>query len=448
MINSIYKRGYTYWWQYRQHGSHGKKLTQSLGTTDRSVAEQRRRELLIEKKQEEAGILPPKRLRDAAQRPLPEHLSDFVANLETVGRSDKHVANIRHRVDTLLRECQWDLPGQITTGSFEDWRGRQRLSAKTLNDYLQAVGSFLKWMKRHQRVNANPFQDAPIDKIEMRGRKTRVRRAFTTEEIIRLLPVVPPDRRAIYLIALYTGLRHGELKQLRWSDLCLDDEIPFVSARPDTTKNGKPVEMGLHRDVVTALKAIRPSPAVSEEPVFPRMPRIERFRRDLKLAGVLYRDAAGRVSDFHSLRYTFCTNMGNAGVQPAIRQELMRHKDGRMTERLYTDAPLLKTRAAIEMLPSYLDGLSQKLQQNCGTERPGESSTGAGGESAKATEPPVNIEESHALARSDAPCREVELAGATGLEPATSAVTGQRSKPIELRPHTNFTTLNQLDGGR
>ena len=26
------------------------------------------------------------------------------------------------------------------------------------------------------------------------------------------------------------------------------------------------------------------------------------------------------------------------------------------------------------------------------------------------------------------------MAGATGLEPATSAVTGQRSKPIELRP--------------
>ena len=27
-----------------------------------------------------------------------------------------------------------------------------------------------------------------------------------------------------------------------------------------------------------------------------------------------------------------------------------------------------------------------------------------------------------------------KMAGATGLEPATSAVTGQRSKPIELRP--------------
>ena len=26
------------------------------------------------------------------------------------------------------------------------------------------------------------------------------------------------------------------------------------------------------------------------------------------------------------------------------------------------------------------------------------------------------------------------MAGATGLEPATSAVTGQRSKPTELRP--------------
>ena len=34
-------------------------------------------------------------------------------------------------------------------------------------------------------------------------------------------------------------------------------------------------------------------------------------------------------------------------------------------------------------------------------------------------------------------CQIMKMAGATGLEPATSAVTGQRSKPIELRPHTN-----------
>ena len=27
------------------------------------------------------------------------------------------------------------------------------------------------------------------------------------------------------------------------------------------------------------------------------------------------------------------------------------------------------------------------------------------------------------------------MAGATGLEPATSGVTGRRSKPTELRPH-------------
>ena len=41
------------------------------------------------------------------------------------------------------------------------------------------------------------------------------------------------------------------------------------------------------------------------------------------------------------------------------------------------------------------------------------------------------------------------LAGATGLEPATSAVTGQRSKPIELRPHAKFIVLGRArDGGR
>ena len=45
------------------------------------------------------------------------------------------------------------------------------------------------------------------------------------------------------------------------------------------------------------------------ELVFRRIPRIERFRRDLKKAGIAYKDQQGRVADFHSLRKTFGTNL-------------------------------------------------------------------------------------------------------------------------------------------
>src|SRR5208283_1866516 len=87
------------------------------------------------------------------------------------------------------------------------------------------------------------------------------------------------------------------------------------------------------------------------------------FRRDLKLAGVQYRDEAGRVADFHSLQKTFCTNLANAGVASRVAMTLMRHSDRRLTDKVYTDENLLGTSSAIEAIPSYANPASQGASQ-------------------------------------------------------------------------------------
>lgn len=432
MINFIYKRGRIWWWQYRPHSAHGKPLILSLGTSDKAVAEKRRSELLTEKQQEAAGLIPPKPLREAAQRTLMEHLDDFLADCETMGRSDKHLANLRHRVSVLIRACHWNAVKDVTADSFQEWRRCQRLSAKTLNDYLEAIRSLLNWMMRHGRVLTNPLRH--VEKVQTLGRETRVRRAFTAQEVCLLIASAPSDRRAIYLMAIQTGLRHSELGALRWGDLCLEGETPLVRVRASTTKNGKPIAMPLHKDVVAALQAIRPQDVTDGAPVFPRMPRIERFRRDLKKAGIPYTDGLGRFGDFHSLRYTFCTNLAKAGIPSRVAMSLMRHSDRRLTDKIYTDENLLGTVPAIEALPSYTNGLLERLLEISDI---GHRNAVAACHHTAQTEvdkSPENQGESHDLARVDTECHEMELAGVTGLEPATSAVTGRRSKPVELHP--------------
>src|SRR4051794_33867557 len=42
------------------------------------------------------------------------------------------------------------------------------------------------------------------------------------------------------------------------------------------------------------------------------------LKRDLAAAGIAYRDAGGRVADFHSLRHTFITNLVRSGVPPKV----------------------------------------------------------------------------------------------------------------------------------
>src|SRR5208283_6154549 len=71
---------------------------------------------------------------------------------------------------------------------------------------------------------------------------------------------------------------------------------------------------------------------------------------DLKAAGICKTDSQGRVTDFHSLRHTFCTNLHRAGVPQREAMELMRHNDPRLTANTYADVSLFSLRGAVAKL--------------------------------------------------------------------------------------------------
>lgn len=55
-----------------------------------------------------------------------------------------------------------------------------------------------------------------------------------------------------------TGLRRGELRQLRWGDLHLAAPQPYVQLRAENTKNRKADVLPLHPDLAALLKAMMP----------------------------------------------------------------------------------------------------------------------------------------------------------------------------------------------
>lgn len=421
MIDKIYKRGRIYWWRYRRNDDRGKVQYISLNTSDKQAAEARRTDLLREREQEAAGILVTRPLRDAAQRSLSEHLQDLLADLAAQRCGEKHLANVEYRVGVLIQACGWKVAKDVTADSFQNWRKSQSLSAKTLNDYLEAARRLLNWMEKHGRVTGNALKT--IEKISTKGRETRQRRAYSDDEMKRLLAVVPDDRKAVYLMAVYTGLRRKELAALRWSDIHLEAVQPFVSVRASTTKNGEPEMMRLHDDVVAALSKLKPEAVCDGDKVFARFPRIERLKRDLIKAEVQYKNGHG-YADFHALRYTFCTNLGNADVSPAVRQALMRHSESWLTEKIYTDKRMLATWSAIEKLPSYTTGLSQGLSQNLDANGLGASSAVIGSVGAHGEKVPVNIGGSHL----------VSVDGTSGHDGKIGGSDGARSRHL-LRFH-------------
>ncbi len=63
-----------------------------------------------------------------------------------------------------------------------------------------------------------------------------------------------------------------------------------------------------------------------------------------------YRDSAGRVADFHSLRHRFITELVKAGVHPKDAKELARHSTITLTMDRYAHVGLRDTAAALSKL--------------------------------------------------------------------------------------------------
>ncbi len=323
----------------------------NLQTRDQQVARSRLTKIVVERQREAEGIISPKPLREAAQRAVADHLSEYVADLRSQGRAGKYVYNVKARIGTLSESCGWSLPKDITADGFLAWRDQQKKAPKTLNEYLDAASAFLNWMHRQGRLVANPLRS--VGRVKTLGREVRVRRALTDAEAGRLL-AVSSKRKVVYLAAILTGLRRKELKALRWSDLSLDALRPFLTARASTTKNGKQATIWLRDDLVAELRRIKPAAGSADGPVFRRLiPQMDTFYADLASAGIAKLDANKRRVDFHCLRHTLATNLARAGVAPRLSMEVMRHGDMRLTMKSYTDASQLPTHDVLEQLPRF-----------------------------------------------------------------------------------------------
>ncbi len=232
------------------------------------------------------------------------------------------------------------------------WRQGRKLTAKTLNEYLISVSALMKWAERLERVASNPFRH--VVRIESSADPTFTRRSLTDGDLQSLLRVSGP-RALIYLVAIKTGLRRGELLQLEWRDAHLDGLEPFLMVRASTTKNGKLAPIPIDEELPAELRRHR-NGAEPMERLFPDIPRVPVLQADLVAAGIDPVDAAGKRVDFHALRMIFQMRLTLNGVSPRVTQEAMRHSDPKLTAKTYTDAGMLPTRAAICSLPPLLPG--------------------------------------------------------------------------------------------
>ena len=354
MIFHVFKKNHgkgrvsrTYYGKYQCDGM-PRVITLNLGVTEKRIAEKKLQKLFDEAQNETNGSSSAKSFKEAAKLPIIEHLEQFIKGKTALGRTATHLRTIRNAIIRVCNECGWQYLDHINASDFENWRADQTIAPKTLNEYLSALNAFTKWLYKRRKIKENPLLD--IERVDTRGKQKRLRRALSLAEALRLLNIASPKNKVAYLLALTCGFRRHEIEQLKWSDLHLDTEIPFIAIRAEIAKNRKDDIAVLKPETLKAiqeLKALRPD----TEYITGNLTRMCYMRKDWKKANIEYIDKNGYIADFHSLRKTFCTFLQKAGVAPRIVQEAMRHSDPKLTSQTYTDAKQFNMSQAISQIP-------------------------------------------------------------------------------------------------
>ena len=149
-------------------------------------------------------------------------MDGYVADLKALGRSTDHVRHVDKRLRRLMRECKWQNLRDATADAFLRWRAEQTQAPKTINEYQAALSALFTWLRKQNRVAANPFEI--ISKVDTRGKQRIQRRALNDDEAKRLLA---GPRKLLYLLAMHTGLRRGEINALHGGDFHLDTANPY-----------------------------------------------------------------------------------------------------------------------------------------------------------------------------------------------------------------------------
>jgi integrase len=381
----------------------GKKKRKPLAT-DKSVAQKMLADLVVEFEKGTAGMTDP--YKEHRERPLLEHVTDYLKALQRTVKdeegSQKHYKERKRLLKTALagikvvptkteEERDQVLQGMtladVTDVALSRFLQTLGTAARTRDTYRGATVTFCNWLtsvEGGKRVQYNPLLEVPVQK----GKKVRKRRALTPEQIQKVLDVARTrpleevmtirhgphkgrltanvgdrvkdrmlllgrERGLQYKTAVLTGLRADELRKLRVRHLHLEAQpFPYLDLPGQFTKNGEPAKLLLVPDLAQELRQWVEDMGKGPDDVVVVVPPepVKNLKRDLARAGIPYRDAEGRVADFHALRKSVNTMLGKAGVNPRIRQLFMRHKDIHLTLETYDDETMYQLKDAVDVL--------------------------------------------------------------------------------------------------
>jgi len=197
----------------------------------------------------------------------------------------------------------------------------EKVSPASVNRELACLKHMFTKAIEWAYVNSNPAKTVKLLK-EPPGRL----RYLVPEEIERLLDACSDHIRPIVIAALNTGMRKSEILNLRWKEVDLRNrKITVINAKNNESRV-IPINQTLHQELLTLSEKDKGEHVFSDRNGQPYGDIKKGFSSALNRAGI-------EDFRFHDLRHTFGSHLVMQGVDLKTVQQVMGHKDIKMTMR-------------------------------------------------------------------------------------------------------------------
>ncbi len=253
--------------------------------------------------------------------------------------------------------------GNIALRDFRTLEGEEMLTAIVQEHNLSRttaahIKSFLSGLFRYAKrlgvLNSeNPMRDVVLPKAR-RGKQTY---AYSLEEGLRMIEVLPEPAATVVATALFGGFREGELRGLEWESydgdqICVARSIWHgLVGDPKTPASSAPVPViPKLAERLNLLRKLQGDP--DHGPMFPNsvgkpmcLDKLVRdvIRPTLKKAGIQWHG-------WHACRRGLATNLHRLRVADKVIQAILRHSNVAVTQQCYIKTVISDAREAMALL--------------------------------------------------------------------------------------------------
>jgi integrase len=223
-------------------------------------------------------------------------------------------------------------------------RLQEDVTPATVNRELSCLRHLFNKAIEWSYLRKNPVQGVRLLK-EPPGR-TRYLEVGEIERLLEVIDSFPRDTssylKPIVLIALNTGLRKSEILQLKWKDIDFEKRKITVLRTKTNEIRTVPMNETLYKELKKISRGIESEYMLCNKKGVPYGNVRKSFDRALKIAGI-------DNFRFHDLRHTFASHLVMSGCDIRTVQQLMGHKDIKMTMR-YSHLSKAHLQEAVEKL--------------------------------------------------------------------------------------------------